>query len=301
MTHEDKSGSQFIVDLGTIKLPRLVEKQVEAEIQAAVLRALAESDFGGDQQARNRIPIWDQFPGATLGLWSGDPDKPPIVGFPSGGFEPLTVRDHTLIMRAVMEHPLPVLRSLPDKHKLKGGRPSGKQVLQAALQVEQIDGYVKGRIQAVLDFLPKIEEGQAALPEPLKRAVDGLRQQLANKTFEEKCSVFRDAGLRSRHREDGLAEGMEVAAQILEDGQGSIYSPDHSFYKLLQEGQGSSSRPTARPLTGGDIADADGIGAAAGGAVGSLAGGVGAGPGAVAGGAGASAGVAIVAVISWLF
>jgi hypothetical protein len=289
-------GSRFIVDLGDCKLPPLVEKQVEAEIRAIVLRALAENGFGGDPrfpQARVSSPIWNQFEGQTLGLWPGWPqDKPPVIF--DGEVEPLTVRDHTLIMRAVMEHPMQLLRYLPSKYKSKNGsRPPGGEVLQAALHVEEIDDYTKGRIRMVLDLLPKIEEGMAALPESVKRTVDDLRQQMANRTVEEKRNVFRDAGLRSRHRDDGLTDGMEFAARILEDGLDSIYSPDHSFYKLVQERRGSSGT-TARDATFGDVADVDGVGAAAGGAVGWGAGGAAGGAaGAVVGGAGASAGFAI--------
>jgi hypothetical protein len=200
-------------------------------------------------------------------------------------------------MKAIMEHPLAVIRNLPNEYKTKGSRPSGTQVLQAALRVEEIDDYVKDKIQAVLDLVPRIEEAQAELPEHLKKSVDDLRQRLANKTVAEKRSVFRDAGLRRRHREDGLAQGMEVAAQILEDGQASIYSPDHSFYKL-QEAQGVSGVAARFGL--GGIADADGVGAAVGGAIGSVAAGVGAGPGAVAGGAAASAGAAVSDAIDWI-
>jgi hypothetical protein len=295
-------GSRFIVDLGDFKLPPLVEKQVEAEIRATVLRALAENGFGGDPrvpQARISSPIWDQFPGQTLGLWPGWPqDKPPVI-FGSGGVGPLTVGDHTLIMRAIMEHPMQLLRYLPSKYKSKnGGRPSGGEVLQAALQVEQIDDYTKGRIRRVLEVLPEIEARQASLPEPAKRTVDDLHQQLANKTTEEQRSLLRDAGARSRQRQDGLADGMEVAARMLEDGADSIYTPEFSFYKLLQEGQ-AASRAVARDAIS-DIGSMDTIGATAGGAVGSVAGGVGAGPGAVAGGVGASAGAAAVHLVHWV-
>jgi hypothetical protein len=293
MAHEGESGSRFVVDLGEVKLPRLVEKQVEAEIQAAVLRALAESDFGRNQRARATIPIWDQFPGQTLGLWWGDPDNPPDI-FGSGDGGPLVVEDHTIIMKAIMENPLQVIRYLPSEYKSSktSRRPSGNEVLQAALEVNEIDSYVKARIRAVLDILPQIEEAQADLPQRLKQSVDDLQQRLANKTVEEQSRLLRDADLRSRYRgQGGVAEGMDVAARILEDGQDSIYSPEHSFYALLAEGQGLS-RAAARDAIS-DIGTFDTIGATAGGAIGSAAGGVGAGPGAVAGGAGASVGAAI--------
>ena len=291
------SGSRFIVDLGDVKLPPLVEKQVAAEIQGVVIRALAQSNAESQGGAQERIGarLWDEFPGKTEGLWPGYPNPDYLQDFydsvfGSGGSVPITIQDHTTIMKAIMENPLQVIRKLPDQYKSKTARrPSGTEVLQAALQVEEIDNLAKARIRAVLDLLPQIEEGQAELPQSTKKALEGLRQKLANKSLDEKRRVFRDPGLRKSHRDDGLAEAMEVAAQILEDGQDSIYAPDHSFYRLLRHGQGSSS---ARGSLS-DLADVDGVGATAGGAVGAVAGGVGAGPGAVAGGAGASAGYGI--------
>ena len=300
MVGEDKSGSRFIVDLGDVKLPPLVEKQVEAKIQAVVLGALAESNINGQGAAQDRIfrYIWDKFPGQTLGLWPKYPNNPPDI-FGHGGSGPLVIQDHTIIMKAIMEHPLQVIRYLPNRYKSKtGGRPSGGEVLQAALRVDQIDDYTKGRIRAVLELLPEIEARQASLPESLKQAVDDLRQQLANKSVAEKRSLLRDSGLRRRYRDDGLADGMEFAAQLLEDGRDSIYSPDHGFYKMLQGTRGSSA---ARAGVVGDIADADGIGGAAGAVVGSFFAVVGAGLGAVVGGAGASSGAAASELLDWLY
>ncbi len=295
MPTQIRDGSRFVVDLGDVKLPPLVEKKVEVEIQSVALRALAENSASGQRAGQPTVipSIWDKFPGQTLGLWPGYPDNPPDIIFGSGGGGPLVVNDHTIIMRAIMEHPIQVIRYLPSQYKSKTGpRPSGTEVLQAALQVNQIDSYTKARIRAVLDILPQIEEGHAALPQSVKESVDNLRQQLANKTLGEQRGMLRDAGLRSRYREHrGITEGMEIAARFLEDGQDSIYSPDHSFYKLLGEGQGLS-RAAARDVIS-DIGSFDTIGATAGGAIGSAAGGIGAAPGAVAAGAGASVGAAV--------
>jgi hypothetical protein len=199
-----------------------------------------------------------------------------------------------------MEHPMQVLRYLPNKYKsTNGGRPSGTEVLQAALQVEQIDDYTKAKIRAVLDLLPKLEEAQAAAPQSVKQAVDGLRQQLTNLSVEEQRSLLRDAGTRSRVREEGLIEGMEVAARMLEDGRDSIYSADHSFHKMLREERLSAKASAGDTVS--VVSSADTIGATVGGAVGTAAAGVGAGPGAVAGGAAASAGAVIGAVLAWIF
>lgn len=244
MTNE---GSRFIVDLGSVKLPPLVEQQVEAEIRSTVLRALAENGFGNNPDiapTRASSPIHDQFPGRTLGLWPGYPEKKPPTSLRTAAPGPLTVQDHTRIMQAVMDYPVQVIRLLPAQYKSRTRhRPSGSDVLQAALQVDEIDDYVKDRIRAVLDILPAIEESQAGLPEYLKKEVDDLRQQLANRSIEDKKRVLRDPGLRSKYRHNGLVEGMDLANQMLEDGQDSIYSPDHSFFTFDASWQSIAGPP----------------------------------------------------------
>ena len=303
MANEDNQGSRFIVDLGDVKLPALKEKQVQAEIQAVVLRALADSGHGSDPQrtqAREKSPIWD-FLQQIYGMWPGWPENPPVKprGILGSDGGPITVRDHTRMMEALMEHPVEVLRNLPDKYKRKGARPPGTEVIRAALQVEQIDPYIRGRMQAVLDVLPKIEERLAALPQSAKESLDNLREQLANRSGEEKLRLLRDAEFRSRYADKGLTEGMDIAAQILQDGQDSIYSPDNSFYKLLQSGEGSAR--TAARDTVSDVKDSDTIGATGGGFVGTVVPGLGTAAGAAAGGFGASAGAAVAHLIKWLF
>ena len=72
---EQRSTSQtrFVVDLGNIELPPIVERQIESEIRAVVLKALANPELG---MARNLDPsIFNHFPGQTLGLWI-NPDNP---------------------------------------------------------------------------------------------------------------------------------------------------------------------------------------------------------------------------------
>lgn len=281
MASQDMSGSRFVVDLGDIKLPPALEKRVEAEIQASVLRALAENSLGASQRGqKGRIPtiwdipdFWDKFPGGLAGLWIGDQYKPPTIlrSSSSGGLHTLTVQDHTLIMDAVMAHPLEVFRNLPKRYKSRaGGSPSATEMLEAALQVEQIDDYTKSRMQIVLEVLPQFEEAQASAPVSVKRSLDDLRDQLAGKSIEEQRRLFRDSGLRSRYRDDGIAEGMEIAARMLEDGAASIYSLNHRFYELLQSGQGPSSAHAAARDALSDIGSADTVGATAGGAAGAL-------------------------------
>lgn len=297
------SGSRFVVDLGEVTLPAVVEKQVEAEIRAAVLRALATIDEHGDSRLKGGpFPIFAPNAGTTLGLWldpsnQGDQirmasDPGAVVSRQLLDAEPLTARDHTLIVNAVMEHPLQVLHYLPETSATD--RPSDQEVLQAALQVAAIDDDVKGRIRVLLEVLPRFEEARAAVPGSLERAINSLQRELTGKTLDEKLAVLADDAFRKRHgKVAGLAEGMDRAAEILEDGRDSIYSPSHSFYELLADRPRSAKFALANGLISG-MSDHDGVGACLGGAVGAIAGaGIGAGPGAVAGGAGFSVGYAL--------
>src|SRR5207302_17639 len=133
-------GSRFVVDLGSVKLPPIVEKQVETDIRAVVLKALADEPFA----ARTALPPWifNHFPGRTLGLWM-DPDAH-IPWEPTG---PLDPTDHTLIVGQVMQYPLQVVRSLG----VTTGQapPTGREVLEAMLDVPEIDPTAKARIRWV--------------------------------------------------------------------------------------------------------------------------------------------------------
>ncbi len=280
-------GSRFTVDLGSVRLPGIVEKQVETEIRGVVLRALARSDAGGVSWLDRSI--FDTFPGRTLGLWL-DPD----VIFPRPG-GPLTPEDHTLIMREVMKHPFQVIRYLG--YKPGDAKPDGSAVLEAALRVDSIDAFTKDRIKAVLEILPKLDEARGSVPKAVTRAMDGLNRRLAGQPIENQIRILRDPEMRAEMDHEGLDVGMEFGARILEDGAGSIYSPDYGFYQTIGDGQTA----TARKGTVDTIKDIDYFGGVAGAGAGVFVGGVGAGPGAAAGAAGASAGAAIAAVVDWLF
>jgi hypothetical protein len=66
-------GTKFVVDLGSLKLPEIIERQVESEIRAVVLKALSQPDIA---EIRRLDPgIFGRFDGRTLGLWI-DPDHP---------------------------------------------------------------------------------------------------------------------------------------------------------------------------------------------------------------------------------
>jgi len=82
-----------------------------------------------------------------------------------------TVHDHTLVMEAIMSHHSEIEELLPEN-------PTTADVLNAALQVPDIDGYVKNRINTLLEMLPQIEEWQAQIPDEVQGALDEIQGTL---------------------------------------------------------------------------------------------------------------------------
>jgi hypothetical protein len=293
--HQSSAGSRFVVDLGSVKLPAIAEKQVETEIRAVVLHALAENDFG----ARLRLPgsIFDMFPGRTLGLWL-DPEAQ--IPWSAG---PLQPADHTLIVSEVMTHPFHILRALGVG---KGDpAPSGRDVLEAALDVDVIDSFAKERIRMVLDVLAEIEPVMAKPTREMKRGVAYVEDLVAGRPLAEQVRLLRDPQTRMKSSSssapgpdpDWLQQILQWILEMLEDGASTIYSADFGFHRTVRSG-----RTVARERDAVDtIKDADAIGATGGGFAGTVIPGVGTAAGAAAGGAGASAGAAIVELIDWLF
>ena len=289
----NSAGSRFVVDLGGVKLDAIVEKQVETRIRDVVLEALARN--GGAVATRLPRSLFDRFPGRTLGLWL-DPD----ARIPWGD-GPLQPADHTLIVSQVMTYPFQVLRSLGVG---KGDPPpTGRQVLEATLDVEEVDPYAKERIAKVLGVLDEIEPVMSAPSREMKRHVGHVRDLLAGRTLTDQIRVLRDpAALTSSSKGPGpdpdwLREILQWIVTMLEDGAATIYSADFGLHRTLRSGDAvARERDTVDT-----IKDADAIGATGGGFAGTIIPGVGTAAGAAAGGAGASAGAAIGALIDWLF
>lgn len=287
MAKANPKGSRFIVDLGSIKLPPVLEKQVETDIRSVVLRALAEQDFVRSRRLQGSI--FDKFPGRTLGLWI-DPDHPEM-----GSWEdtvPLSARDHTAIVDAVMTYPMQVLKYLD----WKNSEPSQVEILEAALKVQQIDDDVKRRISAAIDVLSMLESGSVTTRRSGLSST-ALKKQLSGRSIDEQIRRLTDGDSRLR-KDEGTAEVLDSVALMLEDGRDSIYSTDHPFYGIIAEGA-DDPEAVARD-TVDNVKDADAIGGALGGGAGLIVAGVGAGPGAAAGAAGASVGAIVGSVIAWL-
>ena len=199
-----------------------------------------------------------------------------------------------MIIQSVMKYPFQVLRHL--QHKPGDDAPGGDAVLEAALGVDQIDPFTKDRISTVLEVLPEIERARSSMPEEALRELDELGRKLGGEPLEVQIALLRDPGLQREFRRDGFASGMEFGARILEDGAGTIYSPDYGFYDLISDGKTAA----AKKDTVDKIKDIDYLGGVAGGAAGA-AGLVTIPVGAASGAAAASAGAVIGAVIDWLW
>lgn len=280
------NGSRFVVDLGSIQLPTIVEKQVETDIRAVVLEALAKTD--SIRSMRLDGSIFDRFMGRTLGLWI-DPDHPE-----EGSWEDaVSLSDHTAIVEAVMNYPMQVLKHLD----WKSSTPTEVQILEAALKVQAIEAPVKRKIESVLNVLSQLESaGTKARRSPLSETV--LNKELAGRPIDEQIRILRDPKSRLRGSE-GSAEILDSVAFMLEEGRTSIYSVSHPFYQMISEGGGKDTSVVARDAVD-TVKDADAIGGALGGGAGLLIAGVGAGPGAAAGAASASVGAIVGSVIAWL-
>jgi hypothetical protein len=160
---------------------------------------------------------------------------------------------------------------------------SGMEVLQAALTVPEISGYVKSRIRMVLDVLPTLEEPYSRIPEDTQEAVSQIvRVVEACESLSEMTEIMQNMIDSGEYRGyEGLSQGLATGIRILRDGEKAVYTSRRLF--------------NLKRLISHDIAGA--IGGAIGGAI--ATGGPGAGVGAVAGAAGASAADAIGQLTGW--
>ena len=287
------AGSRFVVDLGSVRLPALTEKEVETRIRGVVLEALATTDFAA--RARLSPDIFGQFPGRTLGLWL-DPDRQiPWPALPGP-------EDHTIIMDAFMTHPFQVLRNLC---VTKGDPPpSGGDVMAAMLDVDEIDPFVRERVALVRETYLQIEPELTKPSADQRRVVAYVERLIGGQSLSEQVRRLRSpapvtetARTKPPAPPDIIQEILDWIARMLEHGAATIYAADHPFYRTLRSG---TTVARERDTVDG-IKDADALGATGGGFAGTVIPGVGTAAGAAAGGAGASLGYGIAALVDWLF
>jgi hypothetical protein len=203
----------------------------------------------------------------------------------TGQSDSLTIRDHTLLVQAVLDRPLHVMQYL---ELPKGEAPSPQQVLDAALKVRSFDAETNSRLRRVHELFPVVEAGKAQLPEAFLYEMERLSAEITGKPVDEKLSIIARAR-EAQVDDDLLTTGLDVGEQILRDGAESIYGAEFPAAELLEN--------AAFDTTLQDIAAIDVITGSIGAGVGALVGGIGAIPGgAVAAGAG-SIGAGIAAIV----
>jgi hypothetical protein len=187
-------------------------------------------------------------------------------------------RDHTLIMQAVLGNVPAIVARLPQNQVS-----SGREVLEAAIQVPEISAYVKSRMRMVLGFLASVMEAQESLPSETREALTEVFARIEEaQTLTEKIDVMQsmvESG--SYDGPAGLPRGLETGISILRDGERTIYRPRALF--------------NLKAMVQQDLEGA--IAGAIGGMI--VAGPPGAGVGAVAGAVGSSASNAVGQLTGW--
>lgn len=139
---ETKEPTRFVVNLGNLELPPVVARQIESEIRAVVLRALANLDT--EPSKRLNSSLFGNFTGRTLGLWI-DPEHPELgswedtvpLGFGKDGITPFVMSNRALFPT-----------------RLASTKASGAEAIRISrvkndLHLEQLDG----RGQAIVSFV----------------------------------------------------------------------------------------------------------------------------------------------------
>jgi hypothetical protein len=199
-----------------------------------------------------------------------------------------------------MQYPLQIIRVLG----VTPGQtpPTGREVLEAMLELNEIDPITKARIGIVLDGLREIEPALAKPSREVKQAQKMISDLISDRPIFEQVGALREAAMRPPEPSpDWLKVVLEWIAGMFEDGAGSIYNSDHPFHRLLASddagGPGTISRDSVDV-----VKDIDYFFGVAGGSAGStVLPAVGTAAGAALGACAGSAGAAIGAFLAWLF
>src|SRR5947207_2469846 len=172
---------------------------------------------------RRGWPLWI----ALLLLGAG-----PLSATPAPQDPPLAREDHTRILFVVYANAGAVRR------KVDVARPTGVDVLRAALKVEAIDSYTKARIEAVLRVLPEIEQGQEKITAEERAALDEVAARIAaSPTITTRVQLLDeiDADTQTNGKYahfSGINSGLTAAERNVGDGLTTIYSVDWVYTTL---------------------------------------------------------------------
>jgi hypothetical protein len=224
--------------------------------------------------------------------------------------QPLTVRDHTTIVKAAVDNVEELRRLLPSTRK-----PSGPVVLRTLLKVDAVSARTKDRIQIVLTAMEALERQKVRLPAKATKAVREVSDQVSSaKSVAEMIRGLKKAIGDKRYADiEGMDQALSLAVAVLTDGSSTIYSP--AYYRSTFPKHGADDQVTVMAFEVGK-ADVEGIveGGVGGCMIGAMGGtiampggltvvgcaGVGT-VGAVVSGTGSSVGKAVGELLDWLF
>jgi hypothetical protein len=198
----------------------------------------------------------------------------------------ITARDHTLIMQQLMEHPEEIAKIA----RWDSTRP-GNGSLSPLEALRQLPGLPHGMAEKLDELIanqPAMAEAESRMPAAERGKVEKLMSEVrAQKDVPGMLAFLRRVLESNRVVDDpGLAAGVQVAIEMLEDGMSTIYSPNHPFYRKVARpaakptprddpgGSGSTSQPTSSEPAPIHICSEDVDGALKGGALGGMVGAV---------------------------
>lgn len=267
--------STFLVDFGNVDIPSNLAAELETNIQEMALGALARIDFRGDIRI-GRLP-----PG-TYGMIFGDWPPDLLSGLPEQPEQPdIKIRDHTLIIEAVMQNGLALTRILANERK-NSRRVSGATVLEGLLILPSVDSDLKHKITTILSYMRDNAKLTSNLSREAKAALSEMTKLIdSSQSVEETESFLDQFGRDGRLQKiDGVALAVRIASEIFKDGRATIYSPEYPFYDGMRSDDGIGT--IAQEKGASDVAKEDvkgGVTGAMGGSVagpkGALLGGVG--------------------------
>ena len=136
-------------------------------------------------------------------------------------------KDHTRVVRAVMTNAAPILKRLIERGNLRQGRkPTKTEVLQIILEVETIDASTKARVREALNLMQEMPRLQPRVAVTTKTLANEIIRGLHNFGAVSEMISFLRATKANRKYADhrSLLIGMEVAIEILKDGESTIYA-----------------------------------------------------------------------------
>ncbi len=131
--------------------------------------------------------------------------------------------------------------------------PTVEELLNAALEVEEIDSDTKDSINIILDLLPEVEDWLAEIPDETWQAIDEIMGNVTElETVTDTIDVLQEAIDSDKYDDyDYLPEALEFGIDLLQAGRYTIYNPAWSPYQATPFLSFNTSQLMKEDLEGG--------------------------------------------------